>query len=86
MTRKVVQPDAQSLSNMTGQAMWNTFVNTSESSARSPAADKAHVKAVHAFKASELEERLDSVNLDFVNVSTDISAKQVSFLIIIHLL
>ena len=81
MTRKVISPDVQSLANMTGQAMWNTFVNSSESKS---GADKSLAKQVQAFKASELEERLDLLNLDFVNVSADITAKQVGSLIIKH--
>lgn len=77
MTRRVVRPPVQSLPNMTGQAMWNKFVNTSES--KSSPADKPHSKEVKASQASQLEDRLDTLNVDFAEVSADMDTKQVSY-------
>lgn len=72
LTRKVVRPRVDTLPNMTGQAMWNKFVNTSNDKHTGPT-EKEHMAAT----ALDLEERLDFLNADFVNLSTDIFNKEV---------
>ena len=72
LSRKVVRPKTANLSNMTGQALWNKFANTSNKKRTGPTAKE--VKAATVF---DLEQQLDTLNMDFVNISTDITDKQV---------
>lgn len=74
MSRKIVKVKADSISNMTGQAMWNTFVNKSEgkSSTASPT-----TKEIGAAAAADLEEQLDQLTVDFVALTSEISDKEV---------
>ena len=67
-----------SLSNMTGNAMWNRFVNVTQSDTdRSQATPKEQ----RAAAATALEEQLDQLNTDFVTATCDITHKQVSFVV-----
>lgn len=75
MTRKVLRPKVDSLSNMTGQAMWNKFVNVSE---HTPSSTEPTTEELKAASAAELEEQLDWLSIDFASMSGDINSKHVS--------
>lgn len=77
MTRKILRPKTESLSNMTGQAMWNKFVNVSEDKSAHGSGQTSREE--QAATAAAIEERLDSLSIDFSHLSSDITAKQVRY-------
>lgn len=76
LTRRVVRPSTNLLANMTGGAMWNTFINTQS---EGTAADSTPAERRSA-SATQLEDQLDLLTADFSTMCSDLSHKQVKAL------